>query len=59
MRFEEPKRLRNRKFVIDYAVTKEYMWEEKSAQKRQFSSRELAEYLVKYYIDLAEQYRQV
>jgi len=51
--FEEPKKLQSIYFTFDLFVSEEYGWVSSDSKKRVFSTRDLASFILKHYMDQA------
>jgi hypothetical protein len=53
IQFEDPVRHLTRKYELDYLPSKNYVWKHQTDRNRSFSSEELAEEILKWYLDNA------
>jgi hypothetical protein len=51
IQFEDPVRHLTRKYELDYLPSKNYVWKHQTDRNRSFSSEELAEEILKWYLD--------
>lgn len=57
MHIEDPKRLQNIHFTSDFIVSEKYGWVSSDSKKRAFVTKDLASFILKYYMDhVAEAY---
>ncbi len=53
MHIEEPKKLQNIHFISDFLVSEEYGWISSDSKRRIFSTKNLASFILKHYMDQA------